>query len=141
MEELDLIDETKTLDGSIEIDGESFEIQEFVPSVEEYRELVSGLYKSFYDEDMRLAIERAMEEKSQEMRASLDAEMQKREQEIAEITRAEMLGKISKRLLRPVENGMMAQRRAPSRDVSKMTKEERAQAAKRAASGLVINFK
>lgn len=133
--------ENESVAGDIQIDGESFHIEEFAPTAEEYRELVDGLYKSFYEQDLERAISRAIEEKRTQMKLDLDEEIKKREQEIKEKTRLEVLGKISKRRLRPDEIGIMVQHKPPSRDVSKMTKEERAQAARRAACGQIINFK
>ena len=45
----------------IEIDGERFHIEEFEPTVEEYREFVSGLYKSFFDNDIKNAVDAALD--------------------------------------------------------------------------------
>lgn len=135
------VEDAKDLEGDIEIDGESFHIEEFEPTVNEYRELVNGLYKSFYDEDVQGAIHRAIEEKREEMRLELEAEFQKKELAIKEDLKKDILKKISKRRLRPDENGISVQHTSPKRDVSKMTREERALAAKRAASGLIINLK
>ena len=125
----------------IEILGESFHIEEFAPTVEEYRELVCGLYKTFYEQDLRDAVEKAISDERDKMRSTLEAELSLREQDIKESARLEVLNKITKKRLRPSENGILVQHRAPSRDVSRLTKEERAQAAKRAACGQIINFK
>lgn len=133
-------EEEKDLE-SIEIDGESFQIEEFEPTAEEYRELVGGLYKSFYDEDMKAAVDKAVENSRDKIRLEMCDELQRREQEIREEVKRDILKKISKRRMRPDENGISVQHKSPSRDVSKMTKEERAEAARKAAGGLIINLK
>lgn len=125
----------------IEIDGESFHIEEFEPTLEEYRELIGGVYKSFYDEDMRCAIEKAIEEKMCEMRAEMNAEVKGKEEALRNQIKGEILNKIAKRRMRPDENGISVQRAVAKRDVSKMTKEERAEAARKAAGGIIINLK
>lgn len=127
--------------GDIEIGGESFHIEEFEPDAEEYRELVGGIYRSFYEEDMRIAVERAVSEKSEEIRRELEAKMQEKEKSIRDEERREILMKIAQRRLRPDENGLTGKRSVTRKDVSKMTREERAQAARKAAGGLIINFK
>ncbi len=134
-------DDGEGLAENIEIDGESFHIEEFEPTAEDYRDLVGGLYKSFYDEDVKAAVERALEQKRSQMLRELEAEMQKKEQSIRDETKKELIKKIAQRRLRPDENGLSGRHTSPKKDVSKMTKEERAQAAKRAAGGLLINFK
>ena len=126
---------------NIEIDGESFHVEEFVPTAEDYRALVGGLYKSFYEEDIKSAAYKAIEEKREELRSELEGELKKREQEIKDEMKKDILRKISKRHLRPDENGISVQRTSPARDVSKMTRAERAEAARKAAGGLIINFK
>lgn len=125
----------------IEIDGDVFHIEEFEPTEEEYRELVGGLYKSFYDNDLKAVVEAAVAEQAIKIRAELEAEAQIKEQSIKDEARREIIKRISQRRLRPDENGLSGRRVSPKRDVSKMTKEERALAAKRAANGLIINFK
>ncbi len=127
--------------GDIEIGGESFHIEEFEPTAEEYRELVGGVYRSFYEEDVRAAVERAISERSDEIRRELESKMQEKEKSIRDEERREILKKITQRRLRPDENGLTGKRSVSGRDVSKMTKEERATAARKAAGGLIINFK
>ena len=143
MENFDL--ENKTFESDItediEIDGESFHVEEFEPTVEEYRELIGGLYKSFFDNDIKNAVDSALDGSRASIRSELEAEMQKREEEIRNEIKKEILKKISQRRLRPDENGVLGHHTGPSRDVSKMTKAERASAAKKAAGGLLINFK
>ncbi len=136
-------DITENIDFSedIEVDGESFHIEEFEPTEEEYRELVGGIYKSFYTQDIKNAVDKAIEEKRGDWLAYFESEIQKKEQSIREETRKDIIKKISQRRLRPDENGLSGQHSNPKRDVSKMTKEERALAAKRAAGGLIINLK
>ena len=133
-------EEEKDLE-SIEIDGESFQIEEFEPTAEEYRELVGGVYKSFYDDDLKSAVDKAIADNRDAIRAELEAEIRDREAQIRDEAKKELLQKISKRRMRPDENGISVQHKSPSRDVSKMTKEERAEAARRAAGGLIINLK
>ena len=127
--------------GDIEIGGESFHIEEFEPSAEEYRELVGGVYRSFYEEDVRSAVERAISEKSDEIRREFEAKMQEKEKSIRDEERREILKKIAQRRLRPDENGLTGKRSVSRKDVSKMTKEERARVARKAAGGLIINLK
>ena len=144
MNELDLSyenDAVNSVSENIEIDGDVFRIEEFEPTREEYRELVEGLYKSFYDADVKNAVDKAIEEKREEMISNMNSEMEKREQTIREEMKREILEKISKRRMRPDENGISVQHAAKRRDVSKMTKEERAEAARKAAGGLIINLK
>ena len=130
-----------TLDEDIEIDGESFHIEEFEASAEEYRELVDGVYRSFYEDDLRKRVEDALKYKETEMRSEIEEEIKQREQKIREETKRDIIRKISQRRLRPDENGLSCQHTAKRKDVSKMTRDERAMAAKKAAGGLIINFK
>ncbi len=125
----------------IEIDGESFHLEDFEPTADEYRELVDGIYRSFYEEDVRRAIMAAVEAEREELLRSVKAELDEREKSIRDEARREVISKIAKRRLRPDENGLSGPHTAPKRDVSKMTKEERAAAAKRAAGGQLINLK
>ena len=143
MENFDLENKVSESDitEDIEIDGERFHIEKFEPTVEEYRELVSGLYKSFFDNDIKNAVDSALDDSRASIRSELEAEMQKREEDIRNEIKKEILKKISQRRLRPDENGVLGHASSHSRDVSKMTKEERAAAAKKAAGGLLINFK
>ena len=144
MNELDTVYENGNEDGlqdCIEVDGEVFHIEEFEPTEEEYKTLIGGLYKSFYDADIKAAVDRATMEKQEELLKNMDFEIQKREDEIRREAAKEILNRISKRRMRPDENGISVQHAAKRRDVSKMTKEERAEAARKAAGGLIINLK
>lgn len=131
----------ESVNEEIEIDGESFHIEEFEPTEGEYRELVDGIYRGFYELDMKASVEAAINQCRDAMRKEIQLEMQKKEEEIKAETKKEILKKITQRRLRPDENGLSVQSKAQRKDVSKMTKEERAAAAKKAAGGLIINFK
>ena len=135
----------------------------FFTEREEYDALMKGRFKSFYAEDTQRLINRRfrkykiMEERYkllEEDVAKKDAQIAENSERIAsfdallrsEIERAiketeeRVIGEIRAKKLRPAENGTVPQRSAAAFDVSKLSRDERAKLAKRAAGGERIKF-
>ena len=103
------------------------------PTREEYDSLIKGVFREFYEEDLK------------GIKESLMAEVKKisdeqRENTVKEAQR-ELLSKIRAKNQRISEIGIMKNHGNAKRRVSDMTKEERAAVAKRAARGEIINLK
>lgn len=130
---------------------------------EEYERLIKTRFKSLYAEDTQKLINRrfrkykVLEERykiMEEQLAQKDARIAEHEQKIAEfdlLLQAELervkkeaeeriLNQIRTRQLRPSENAVVARTAQASFDVAKLTKDERARLAKRAAGGEKIKF-
>ena len=103
------------------------------PTREEYDSLIKGVFREFYESDLK------------DIRESLMAEAKRlsdeqRENTVKEAQR-ELLSKIRAKNQRISEIGIMKNHGNAKRRVSDMTKEERAAVAKRAARGEIINLK
>ena len=130
---------------------------------EEYDSLVKGRFKDLYAEDTQRLINRRfrkykiMEERFKILEDALaekDAQIgehQQRAADFEELLRSEVekaireteeriIGEIKAKKLRPSENGMSPRKSAAHFDVSRLTKNERATLAKRAASGEKIKL-
>ena len=104
-----------------------------LPTRKDYEDLVVGVFKSFYDEDMDGVRESARAEAKRifdEQRESIIKEAQR-----------ELISKIRAKNQRVSEIGAMRGHGNARKNVSDMTKEERAAVAKRAACGEIINLK
>ena len=123
--ELD-IDEETVMDAC---DNVQEEICDVMPTREEYDSLMSGIFKEFYESDIKKA--------KDEAKIMINEE---REQLIREAQR-ELLSKIRAKNQRISEVGATKGHGNAKRRVSDMTKEERALVAKRAARGEIINLK
>lgn len=147
-----------------ETDTESeVEKEDFFTEREEYDALMKGRFKSFYAEDTQRLINRRfrkykiMEERYkllEEDVAKKDAQIAESSEKIAgfeallrsEIEKAiketeeRVIGEIRVKKLRPAENGTVANRASAAFDVSKLSRDERANLAKRAAGGERIKF-
>ena len=160
-----IYDETQNI-GEVteEIDSETeVEKEDFFTEREEYDALMKGRFKSFYAEDKQRLINRRfrkykiMEERYkllEEDVAKKDAQIAENSEKIAgfeallrsEIekvireTEERVISEIRAKKLRPAENGTVAHRAATAFDVSKLSRDERAKLAKRAAGGERIKF-
>ena len=129
----------------------------------EYERLVKERFKELYAEDMQRLVNRRfrkykiMEERYkllEEEMARKEGELEKSAQRIAEYesllrseiertvkeTEERVIGEIRAKRLRPTENGSMPHRSPSPFDISKLTRDERAALAKRAAGGEKIKF-
>ena len=139
------------------------EKEDFFTEREEYDALMKGRFKSFYAEDTQRLINRRfrkykiMEERYkllEEDVAKKDAQIAENSERIAEFdallrseiekaikeTEERVVGEIRAKKLRPTENGTVAHRISAAFDVSKLSRDERAKLAKRAAGGEKIKF-
>ena len=139
------------------------EKEDFFTEREEYDALMKGRFKSFYAEDTQRLINRRfrkykiMEERYkllEEDVAQKDAQIAENSERIAEFdallrseiekaikeTEERVVGEIRAKKLRPTENGTVAHRISAAFDVSKLSRDERAKLAKRAAGGEKIKF-
>ena len=107
------------------------------PTREEYENMVSTLYKSFYDEDIE-KIRRDAESLALDM---AEKQISEKEDEIRRTAEEALIKKIRAKRQRISEIGIMKNTGNVKRSVSDMTKEERALVAKRAARGEIINLK
>ena len=130
---------------------------------EEYERLIKTRFKEYYARDVQKMINRrfrkykVMEERYKIMEESLaekEARLSETEKKIAEFdaflggelertvreTEERVLNQVRARQLRPAENAVSARAATMSYDVSKLTKDERAKLAKRAANGERIKF-
>ena len=153
--EIDTSDET---DSENEIGRENFFTER-----EEYDALMKGRFKSFYAEDTQRLINRRfrkykiMEERyklleedvakkdaqiaeSNEKISGFDALLRSEIEKAIKETEERVIGEIRAKKLRPTENGTVPQRSATSFDVSKLSRDERAKLAKRAAGGEKIKL-
>ena len=113
--------------------SDAVESEPTLPTREEYDSLIKGVFREFYEEDLK------------GIKESLMAEVKKisdeqRENTVKEAQR-ELLSKIRAKNQRISEIGIMKNHGNAKRKVSDMTKEERAAVAKRAARGEIINLK
>ena len=139
------------------------EKEDFFTEREEYDALMKGRFKNFYAEDTQRLINRRfrkykiMEERYkllEEDVAKKDAQIAENSERIAEFdallrseiekaikeTEERVVGEIRAKKLRPTENGTVAHRISAAFDVSKLSRDERAKLAKRAAGGEKIKF-
>ena len=139
------------------------EKEDFFTEREEYDALMKGRFKSFYAEDTQRLINRRfrkykiMEERYkllEEDVAKKDAQIAENSERIAEFdallrseiekaikeTEERVVGEIRAKKLRPTENGTVAHCISAAFDVSKLSRDERAKLAKRAAGGEKIKF-
>ena len=139
------------------------EKEDFFTEREEYDALMKGRFKNFYAEDTQRLINRRfrkykiMEERYkllEEDVAKKDAQIAENCERIAEFdallrseiekaikeTEERVVGEIRAKKLRPTENGTVAHRISAAFDVSKLSRDERAKLAKRAAGGEKIKF-
>lgn len=155
---------TEEIDAHEESDAEN-EVgrDNFFTEREEYDALMKGRFKSFYAEDTQRLINRRFRKYKimEERYKLLEEDVAKKEAQIAEnseriagfdaLLRSEIeraiketeervIGEIRAKKLRPSENGTVPQRSASSFDVSKLSRDERAKLAKRAAGGERIKF-
>lgn len=130
---------------------------------EQYNMLIKNRFKDFYAEDTQRLINRRfrkykiMEERYKYLEESLrekEERLSEKDAKIAEFdellkteteriikeTEERILSEIKAKKLRPEENGAIARREASQFDVSRLTKNERATLARRAASGEKIKF-
>ena len=130
---------------------------------EEYDALMKGRFKSFYAEDTQRLINRRfrkykiMEERYKLLEEDVvkkDAQIAENSEKIAgfeallrsEIEKAiketeeRVIGEIRAKKLRPAENGTVPRQSAVAFDVSKLSRDERAKLAKRAAGGEKIKL-
>lgn len=148
------------LEGSIFADA----VEEKAPDErEQYEALIKNRFKEFYAEDTQRLINRrfrkykVMEERYrllEETLAQKEARIVENEQKIAEFddllrseieraikeTEERVIGEIRSKRLRPLENGAMPSTAPSPFDVSRLTKNDRAALAKRAAGGEKIKF-
>ncbi len=139
------------------------EKEDFFTEREEYDALMKGRFKSFYAEDTQRLINRRfrkykiMEERYkllEEDVAKKDAQSAENSERIAEFdallrseiekaikeTEERVVSEIRAKKLRPTENATVAHRISAAFDVSKLSRDERAKLAKRAAGGEKIKF-
>ncbi len=130
---------------------------------EEYDSLVKGRFKDLYAEDTQRLINRrfrkykVMEERFKLLEESLaekETQIGEHQQRIADFealmrsevekaikeTEERIISEIKAKKLRPSENGVAPRKSSSPFDVSRLTKNERATLAKRAASGEKIKF-
>ncbi len=130
---------------------------------EEYDSLIKGRFKDLYAEDTQRLINRrfrkykVMEERfklleeslaeketqigeHQQMIADFEAKLRSEVEKAVKETEERVIGEIKAKKLRPSENGMAPRKSSSPFDVSRLTKNERATLAKRAASGERIKF-
>ena len=155
---------TEDIDTPLESDEENeVEKENFFTEREEYDALMKGRFKSFYAEDTQRLINRRFRKYKimEERYKLLEEDVAKKEAQIAEnseriagfdaLLRSEIekaiketeervIGEIKTKKLRPAENGTVPQRSASAFDVSKLSRDERANLAKRAAGGEKIKF-
>ena len=112
-------------------------VENELPTREEYENMVSTLYKSFYDEDIE-KIRRDAESLALDM---AEKQISEKEDEIRRAAEEALIKKIRAKRQRISEIGIMKNTGNVKRSVSDMTKEERALVAKRAARGEIINLK
>ena len=112
-------------------------VENELPTREEYENMVSTLYKSFYDEDIE-KIRRDAESLALDM---AEKQISEKEDEIRRTAEEALIKKIRAKRQRISEIGIMKNTGNVKRSVSDMTKEERALVAKRAARGEIINLK
>ena len=103
------------------------------PTREEYDSLIKGIFREFYESDLKGIRESLMAEAKR-------LSDEQRENTVKEAQR-ELLSKIRAKNQRISEIGIMKNHGNAKRRVSDMTKEERAAVAKRAARGEIINLK
>ena len=113
--------------------SDAVEAEPELPTREEYDSLMKGVFREFYEADLK------------DIKESLMAEVKRlsdeqRENAVKEAQR-ELLSKIRAKNQRISEIGIMKNHGNAKRRVSDMTKEERAAVAKRAARGEIINLK
>lgn len=115
----------------------------------EYEELIRTKYKKFYTEDTQRMINKRfrkykeLEERAERLEAEraqfeeiLKAEKQKSEFEAEQ----RIISGIRTRLMRPEENGIQRAKSQGKRDVSTLTRSERAEMARRASTGETIKI-
>ena len=113
--------------------SDAVESEPTLPTREEYDSLIKGVFREFYEADLK------------GIKESLIAEAKRLSDEQKENTvkeaQRELLSKIRAKNQRISEIGIMKNHGNAKRRVSDMTKEERAAVAKRAARGEIINLK
>ncbi len=115
----------------------------------EYDELIRTKYKKFYTEDTQKMINRrfrkykelearaqALEEEKAQFEETLKAEKER----IAKETEERLISSIRARHTRPEENGILIGKARSKRDVSSLTRFERAELARRVSTGETIKI-
>lgn len=114
-------------------ENEVNDAEPITPTREEYESLMAGVFRDFYEADLKSVKESAIAEAKR-------LSDEQRENAVKEAQR-ELLSKIRAKNQRISEIGIMKNHGNAKRRVSDMTKEERAAVAKRAARGEIINLK
>ena len=154
---------TEEIDTPEESDAENEVGRDFFTEREEYDALMKGRFKSFYAEDTQRLINRRfrkykiMEERyklleedvakkdaqiaeSSEKIAGFDALLHSEIEKAIKETEERVISEIRAKKLRPLENGTVPHHSAAPFDVSKLSRDERAKLAKRAAGGEKIKL-
>lgn len=115
----------------------------------EYEELIRTRYKKFYTEDTQRIINKRFKkykeleeraERLEEERTQFENMLMAEKQKVIEETEQRILSGIRTRLMRPDENGIQTAKIQERRDVSTLTRSERADMARRASSGETIKI-
>ncbi|MBE6583632.1 MAG: hypothetical protein E7649_01435 [Ruminococcaceae bacterium] len=143
-------------DASIDLDGIAASKEHDRAEREEYERLIRTRFKQFYTDDTQKMINKrfkrykAMEQKLSTLEQR-EGELERREAELdsrLDLERARIEKEMERRVmasvlsnkLRPSENGYAKRRAALPIDVSSLTRDQRAQIAKRAFGGEKISF-
>ena len=115
----------------------------------EYEELIRTKYKKFYTEDTQKMINRRfrkykeLEARAQlleEEKATFEATLKAEKDKIAKETEERLISSIRARHTRPEENGILIGKAQSKRDVSSLTRAERAELARRVSVGETIKI-
>ena len=110
----------------------------------EYDELIRTKYKKFYTEDTQKMISRrfrkykeleARAEKLEAEKAQFEETLKAEKDRIAKETEERLISSIRARHTRPEENGILIGKAQSKRDVSSLTRSERAELARRVSKG------
>ena len=110
----------------------------------EYDELIRTKYKKFYTEDTQKMINRrfrkykeleARAEKLEAEKAQFEETLKAEKDRIAKETEERLISSIRARHTRPEENGILIGKAQSKRDVSSLTRSERAELARRVSKG------
>ncbi len=115
----------------------------------EYEELIRTKYKKFYTEDTQKMINRrfrkykeleARAERLEAEKAQFEATLKAEKDKVAKETEERLISSIRARHTRPEENGILIGKAQSKRDVSSLTRSERAELARRVSKGETIKI-
>ncbi len=115
----------------------------------EYEELIRTKYKKFYTEDTQKMINRrfrkykeleARAQMLEEEKAQFNETLKAEKDRIAKETEERLVSSIRARYTRPEENGIIIGKAQSKRDVSSLTRTERAELARRVSKGETIKI-